>query len=487
MRIPCRRPLLTPDRSPLVTDLGYITVGESIDPEDWARPGTDTIVRRVKEERETGRVILLHDAGGDRSQTVAALPRILEFLKARGDLVVPAGKLLGLKREDTMPRLTAGSPTISGVITNAGLLSVHWGEELFWAFMIVASGLTLVRSVVIAILALRRKPRSSVGNFTPSVSVLIAAYNEEKVISETLRSVLNTDYAGSLEVIVVDDGSKDATAAKAEEVCDSRVRVLRQANSGKSGALTRGLATAANEIIVFLDADTQFQTDTLRLLVQPLADPRVGAVSGHARVGNLQTWIARFQSLEYICGFNLDRRAYDRVNAITVVPGAISAIRRKAIEEVGGFDSATLAEDTDLTLSLHRKGWRVTYAPEAIAWTEAPDSIRALAKQDFVGLSEQCNVSVSTGISCSTLALVLSAASAFPVSRSSKSCLWLQFRLSIYSSLFRCFRARDRHSSSTSWHSCFAMSLASRLARSRESLLDEPPGSSQCALSTGRS
>ena len=367
----------------LSTDLGYITVGESIDPEDWARPGTDTIVRRVKEERETGRVILLHDAGGDRSQTVAALPRILEFLKARGDLVVPAGKLLGLKREDTMPPLTASSPTISGVITNAGLLSVHWGEELFWAFMIVASGLTLVRSVVIAILALRRKPRSSVGNFTPSVSVLIAAYNEEKVISETLRSVLNTDYAGSLEVIVVDDGSKDATAAKAEEVCDSRVRVLRQANSGKSGALTRGLATAANEIIVFLDADTQFQTDTLRLLVQPLADPRVGAVSGHARVGNLQTWIARFQSLEYICGFNLDRRAYDRVNAITVVPGAISAIRRKAIEEVGGFDSATLAEDTDLTLSLHRKGWRVTYAPEAIAWTEAPDSIRALAKQRF--------------------------------------------------------------------------------------------------------
>ena len=100
--------------------------------------------------------------------------------------------------------------------------------------------------------------------------------------------------------------------------------MLRQAHSGKSGALTRGLTEAANEVIVFLDADTQFQPDTLRLLVQPLADPRVGAVSGHARVGNLQTWIARFQSLEYISGFNLDRRAYDSVNAITVVPGAIS-------------------------------------------------------------------------------------------------------------------------------------------------------------------
>jgi cellulose synthase/poly-beta-1,6-N-acetylglucosamine synthase-like glycosyltransferase len=147
--------------------------------------------------------------------------------------------------------------------------------------------------------------------------------------------------------------------------------------------LTRGLAASVNEVIVFLDADTQFQPDTLRLLIQPLADTGVGAVSGHARVGNLQTWIARFQRLEYICSFNLDRRAYDRVNAITVVPGAISAFRREAIQDAGGLDSDTIAEDTDLTLSLHRTGWRVTYAPEAVAWTEAPDTIRALAKQRF--------------------------------------------------------------------------------------------------------
>jgi peptidoglycan-N-acetylglucosamine deacetylase len=367
----------------LSTDLGYITVGESIDPEDWERPGTDTIVRRVKEARDAGRVILLHDGGGDRSQTVAALPQILDFLKARGDSVVPVGKLLGLNRDLTMPPLTESSRSVPSVITNVGLLAVYWSEEFFWAFMIVTSLLTLLRSIALAVLALSRKSPFTSGNFTPSLSVLIAAYNEEKVISETLRSVLKTDYTGSLEVIVVDDGSNDATAARAEEVGDPRLRVLRQANSGKSGALTRGLAEAANEVIVFLDADTQFQPDTLRLLVQPLADPRVGAVSGHARVGNLQTWIARFQSLEYICGFNLDRRAYDCVNAITVVPGAISAFRGEAIQESGGLDSDTIAEDTDLTLSLHRMGWRVTYVPEAIAWTEAPDSIRALAKQRF--------------------------------------------------------------------------------------------------------
>lgn len=366
------------------TDLSYITVGESVDPEDWERPGTEEIVRRVKDERSAGgNIILLHDAGGDRSQTVAALPQILDFLKDRGDSAVPAGRLLGLDRDQSMPSMLDKSSSIPMLISNAGLLAVYWCEEFLWAFMIVTSLLTIARSIALAVLSLSRKPTPSTGNFTPSLSVLVAAYNEEKVIAATLRSVLNTDYPGSLEVIVVDDGSKDATASHAEGVGDPRVRVLRQANSGKSGALTCALAAASNEVIVFLDADTQFQPDTLRLLVQPLADPRVGAVSGHARVGNLQTWIARFQSLEYICGFNLDRRAYDRVNAITVVPGAISAFRKAAINEAGGLGSDTIAEDTDLTLSLHRVGWRVTYSSEAIAWTEAPDTIRSLAKQRF--------------------------------------------------------------------------------------------------------
>ena len=367
----------------LATDFGYVTVGESIDPQDWDRPGTDEIVRRIKQGRDDGGVILLHDAGGDRSQTVAALPLILEYLQARGDTVVPAGKLLGLNRDHTMPHLVEKARGAPDVIANAGLLVVHWGEEFLWAFMIVTSLLTLLRSIALAILSLSRKPMVSSANFAPSISVLIAAFNEEKVIAATLRSVLKTDYRGPIEVIVVDDGSADATAARAEAIADPRIRVLRQSNRGKSAALTRGLESATNEIVVFLDADTQFQSDTLRLLVQPLADLRVGAVSGHARVGNLRTWVTRFQSLEYICGFNLDRRAYDRVNAITVVPGAISAFRREAINAAGGLDSDTIAEDTDLTLSLHRLGWRVTYAPDAIAWTEAPETIRSFAKQRF--------------------------------------------------------------------------------------------------------
>ncbi len=164
---------------------------------------------------------------------------------------------------------------------------------------------------------------------------------------------------------------------------DPRVRLIDQANAGKSDALRRGVDLARFEVLVFLDADTLFQRDTLRHLVAPFADSGVGAVSGHARVGNVRSFIARCQALEYICGFNLDRRAYDAWDCITVAPGAISAVSREALRAVGGFRSDTLAEDTDLTLSLHRRGYRVRYTADAVAWTEAPETIRALAKQRF--------------------------------------------------------------------------------------------------------
>ena len=143
------------------------------------------------------------------------------------------------------------------------------------------------------------------------------------------------------------------------------------------------MASARHGIIVFLDADTLFERGTLGALVAPFANPLVGAVSGNARVGNLRTFVARCQSLEYICGFNLDRRAYTEWNCITVVPGAISAFRRSAIEAAGGFSHDTLAEDTDLTLTLHRLHYRIEFAPAAVAWTEAPETFRTLAQQRF--------------------------------------------------------------------------------------------------------
>src|SRR3989440_920464 len=368
----------------IAQELSYLVVLENIDPQDWAKPGADIILQRVKQQRRDGSIILLHDAGGDRSQTVTALPRILDWLHTRGDTVVSLSTLLGTSRDAVMPPLQTTNPTFARMVSSVGFRVYHALEEFLWAFMIVATALVVVRTLIVIWLAyrFRRLPSS---DFAEPVSIVMAAYNEEKVIAETLRSLLSTDYKGELEVVVVDDGSRDETAAEGERVADvdSRGRLLRQENRGKARALQRALAAVHHGIVVFVDADTHFQRDTLSLLLEPLADETIGAVSGHAKVGNLRTFIARCQSLEYTCGFNLDRRAYTRWNCITVVPGAISAVRKQAIDRAGGLSLETLAEDTDLTLSLHRDRQRIVYVPQAIAWTEAPESVRTLARQRF--------------------------------------------------------------------------------------------------------
>ena len=368
----------------IAQDMGYLDVLENIDPQDWSKPGADLILQRVKQQRRDGSIILLHDAGGDRSQTVDALPRILDYLHTRGDTVVSLGTLMGTTREKLMPPAATGGHALTRLVSTTGFRVYHAVEEFLWAFMIVATALVVMRTLVVIWLAARFRREPDV-NFAGAISVVIAAFNEEKVIANTLRSLLGADYEGDLEVIVVDDGSSDRTASEVERIAaeDPRVRLLRQENHGKARALQRALAAVRNGIVVFLDADTNCQRDTLRKLVQPFATAEIGAVSGHAKVGNLRSFIARCQALEYTVGFNLDRRAYTRWNCITVVPGAISAIRKSAIDEVGGLSLDTLAEDTDLTLALHKRGQRIVYVPDAIAWTEAPETVRTLARQRF--------------------------------------------------------------------------------------------------------
>ena len=367
----------------IAQELSYLVVLENIDPQDWAKPGADIILQRVKQQRRDGSIILLHDAGGDRSQTVAALPRILDWLHTRGDTIVSLSTLLGTSRDAVMPPLQKTNP-LSRLVSGAGFRVYHALEEFLWAFMIVATALVVARTLMVIWLAyrFRRLPKH---DFEAPISIVIAAYNEEKVIAGTLQSLLSTDYKSELEIIVVDDGSRDETAAEVDRVVDAdpRVRLLRQENHGKARALQRALAAVRHGIVVFVDADTHFQRDTLSLLLEPFGDETIGAVSGHAKVGNLRTFIARCQSLEYTCGFNLDRRAYTRWNCITVVPGAISAIRKEAIDQAGGLSLQTLAEDTDLTLALHKDRQRIVYVPQAIAWTEAPESVRTLARQRF--------------------------------------------------------------------------------------------------------
>ena len=369
-------------------ELDYLIVMENIDPEDWARPGADAIVDRIKEQRDMGNIILLHDAGGNRAQTVEALPKIIDYLETRGDHIVPLSDLLHIPRDELMPPVSTQQP-YARLVTSLGFSMWHRLEQFLWAFMIAATGLVVVRGIIVALLAARhhRRVRDLAPGVSPPppLSIIIAAYNEAKVIQSTIESVLDTAYKGEIELIVVDDGSTDATAEIVGRLADAepRLRFYSQRNGGKSSALRAALTMTRQEIIVFLDADTRFERGTLDALIAPFADETVGAVSGHAKVGNTRRFIARCQDLEYTCGFNLDRRAYAEWNCITVAPGAVSALQRTALEAAGGFSLDTLAEDTDLTLCLHRVGFRVAYAHDAIAWTEAPETFRTLAKQRF--------------------------------------------------------------------------------------------------------
>jgi cellulose synthase/poly-beta-1,6-N-acetylglucosamine synthase-like glycosyltransferase/peptidoglycan/xylan/chitin deacetylase (PgdA/CDA1 family) len=371
-------------------DRGYLVVGMQIDPDDWERPGVDEIVRRTVEqaERGEGNVILLHDSGGNRSQTVQAIPKIVESLRARGFQFVKISDLLGRNRDQIMPPIPAESfwqswlDRVAFAVLNWSVTVVHW---LFLLGIVLGTG----RLSIIGILALYQRwyRRRTVfdPDFSPSVAVVVPAYNEERVIVQTIASLLASDHPASFEIIVVDDGSSDATYRTTCEAFagDPRVRVFTKTNGGKSAALNFGVSQTQAEIVVALDADTVFTLDTIPKLVRHFADPRVGAVAGNAKVGNRINLLTRWQALEYITSQNLDRRAFDALNCITVVPGAVGAWRHELIKQTGGFTHFTLAEDADLTLAIRKLGYAIVYEDEAIALTEVPDTVRGFIRQRY--------------------------------------------------------------------------------------------------------
>jgi len=370
---------------------GYTVVGLHVDPGDWQRPGTDEIVRQVIAQvhavtpDRSENVILLHDGGGDRAETVAALPRIIATLRAQGYHFVPVSQLAGLSPQQAMPPVSASDLLAVRVDVAIFIALAIIAAALSWIFY-VAISLGIARAVLMAGLAWfqSRRRRAAPPRFEPAVSVIIPAYNEARVIEASVRRVLASDYPG-LEVIVADDGSKDATSAIVARAFagDPRVRLLTLQNGGKAAALNRALLQASGEIIIALDADTQFEPATIRRLARWFADPAIGAVAGDARVGNRVNLVTRWQALEYITAQNLERRALAAFDAMTVVPGAVGAWRRAALDQVGGYPENTLAEDQDLTIAIQRAGWRVTYDPQAVAWTEAPETFRALARQRY--------------------------------------------------------------------------------------------------------
>jgi cellulose synthase/poly-beta-1,6-N-acetylglucosamine synthase-like glycosyltransferase/peptidoglycan/xylan/chitin deacetylase (PgdA/CDA1 family) len=375
-------------------DDGYVNVGLHVDTEDWTRPGAAAIIRNgisgvlAGNAEKSGNIMLLHDAGGDRQQTVEALPILIQALKAKGYKFVTVSQLVGLTPQQVMP--TISGEDLVAVRADVGIFLFLAGllATLKWLFF-VAITLGIARAVLMAILAIfskREQSREPVPDIDPNrfVSVLIPAFNEARVIESSIRRVLASEDV-QLEVIVIDDGSTDGTSEIVTQAFagEARVRLLTLTNGGKAVALNRGMTLANGDVIVALDADTQFETTTIARLARWFADEEIGAVAGNAKVGNRVNLVTRWQAVEYVTAQNLERRALSRFDAITVVPGAVGAWRRAALDAVGGYPVDTLAEDQDLTIAIQRVGWRVGYDVDAVAWTEAPETFRALAKQRF--------------------------------------------------------------------------------------------------------
>jgi cellulose synthase/poly-beta-1,6-N-acetylglucosamine synthase-like glycosyltransferase/peptidoglycan/xylan/chitin deacetylase (PgdA/CDA1 family) len=381
---------------------GYTSVFIDTDSDDWKRPGVSKIVDWATPEGDEGASVLFHDSGGERSQTIEALPQYIEKMKAKGYTFTtisgvmtdqqPAGGPADAQA-GTEDRLQAAHHKATGATLYEGKALVAAVAVAEWTVPALSAGLLVVgvavmgRFAMMLILARRHHRQRNRRRFswgppvTGPVSVIVPAYNEKECIENTLRSLARSTHP--IEIVVVDDGSTDGTPEIAESLGLPNVRVVRQSNAGKPAALNNGVRHARHGIVVMMDGDTVFEPDTVRHLVQPFADPSVGAVAGNAKVGNRRTLIGAWQHIEYVMGFNLDRRMYDLLRCMPTIPGAIGAFRRAAVLEVGGMSDDTLAEDTDVTIALHRAGWRVVYEEHARAWTEAPGSLRQLWSQRY--------------------------------------------------------------------------------------------------------
>lgn len=388
------RPVLEAQQS------GYLNIGLHVDTEDWQRPGVKAIVQNALDSIQEGEdadpladnksrnIVLLHDAGGNREQTVEALPLLIDALRARGYTLVPVSALAGLTPDQVNPRISGSDLAavrfdVSIFLLLAALASLL--KYMFFTAIFIGAG----RAILLAVLAVRsnlKRNRPVPPAIDPArfVSVLIPAFNEARVIEKSVRGVLASEQV-TVEVIVIDDGSSDDTSAIVARAFgdEPRVRLLTLANGGKARALNEGLKLATGEVIIALDADTQFEPLTIARLARWFAHPEIGAVAGNAKVGNRVNLVTRWQAVEYVTSQNLERRALDRFDAITVVPGAVGAWRRAALDAVDGYPHDTLAEDQDLTIAIQRKGWLVEYDIDAVAWTEAPETFIALSRQRF--------------------------------------------------------------------------------------------------------
>lgn len=375
-----------------VQEQGYTTVDDLIDPKDWKGISSEEICQGIENQLSNGNIILLHDAGGDRSETVEALPKIIESLRSKGYEFVTVSSLLGKTRDDIMPLADTSDGPLN-VYNNVAITMSTAFIKFASAFFFIAICLAVFRLLFLVYYSNKqhksRKKLEIDKAFNPFVSVVIAAYNEEKVICMTIDSILESNYR-NFEIVLVNDGSNDDTSNLVKEKYRSNpmVKVIDKENGGKASSLNLGFKMSSGEIIIALDADTIIDHDAIPLLVSHFKDENVAAVSGNVKVGNIHNLITKWQHIEYVVGFNLERRAFSVLNCVTVVPGALGAWRKDIVARCGYFKEDTLAEDTDLTLNILKNGYKdvgsgynIRFEEKAYAYTESPADIKSLLKQ----------------------------------------------------------------------------------------------------------
>ncbi|WP_321436612.1 polysaccharide deacetylase family protein [uncultured Bacteroides sp.] len=374
----------------------YLDVGETIDPEDWqVGIKANTIFIRVVKAIEQGRghIILLHDAGGEtRAETVKVLPMIIEYFHKKGYTFTTLSSILEKNKQELMPEVPKGKGYYV-MQANLALASItYWGTNFLTSLFIIFIIMGIARLTFMMILTIRerRKNRNIIYNESllknaPLVSVIVPAYNEEVNAVSSLNNLLKQDYP-NFNIIFVDDGSKDETYKR---VCDAlsqneKMKIFTKPNGGKASALNFGIQHTDAEYVVCIDADTKLYPNAVSLMMLHFLDnknDKIGAVAGNVKVGNQINLLTKWQAIEYITSQNFDRLAFANINAITVVPGAIGAFKKAAIDEAGGLTTDTLAEDCDLTIRILKAGYTIENENNAIAMTEAPEKIKQFIKQ----------------------------------------------------------------------------------------------------------
>ena len=363
-----------------VAERGFIVAGSDITPPDWDGLSAEQIINKVIEELDLGygNVIVLHDGRGKGMHTAEAIGPMVKALRERGYQIVPLAEILGTTTAALMP---ATKVSLSGFDSVSFGAIMGFSQLMYWMFWLVLIA-GLARSLIYIILAHRRETPANRLRALPSVTVVIPAFNESRVILSSIRTALASVYP-DLRVIVVDDGSTDDTLQLARAAFGDHpaVTILTQPNQGKWMALNAAYEVMDSEIAVCMDADTEIAPDAVFHLVQPFVDSRVGAVAGTILVGNKRNLLTRMQALEYFTTQNIGRRAHDHINGIIVVPGALGAWRVEAVRDIGMLSNETLTEDTDLTMWMLRNGYTIGYAERATGRTEAPADLRSLLKQ----------------------------------------------------------------------------------------------------------